>query len=112
MLKIGKGIEKNHAYSAFLSYFRGQFLRILRVSFSFSRVLANKFRKKNVKVRKITSGELMGLGKNYSWLLKPVDEKLVNAKGLNPLMSLDITKNRLSHQGSPRSETSRSYIPI
>lgn len=52
MLKIGKGIEKNHAYSAFLSYFQGQFLRILRVGFSFSRVLANKFRKKMLKLEK------------------------------------------------------------
>ena len=97
MLKIGKGIEKNHAFSAFLNCFQGQYLRILRESFSFSGVLANKFRKKNVKVRK-----LMDLGKNYYWLLKPVDERLVNAKGLNPVMNLDIAK----------SETSRSYIPL
>lgn len=38
----------------------------------------------------------MGLGKNYYWLLKPVDERLINEKGRNPRINFNITKSETS----------------
>lgn len=75
MLKIGRGVEKNQAcfFSlSFTNHFWGQFLRVLEVGFSFSRIPANKFRKTCWKLEKWQICNLKWINRSRQELLLAV----------------------------------------